>query len=164
MSSKRSTALLVSLAAGAAILAGCGSSTLSKQERAGLNEQAVTLQTELATSGEQASKCATEDKIKKGGLEGVGNCLGKALDKSSAVVTQTSDFVKKLAGNASGDCKSKLNDFAGALDETAGTLGNASELAKQGQIQKIEKELQGLTQEQVDSQVAARDADKACGG
>ena len=154
----------LTLAVAAVVVAGCGSSTLNQQERAGLNEQAVSLQSRLAKAGDQATACATEEKIKKEGLKGIGECLGKALDRSATQVAEVSGYVKKLAGDASGDCQSKLNDFAGALNQTANTLSEASALAKKGEIDKIDKELQGVSQDQVDVQVAGRDADKACGG
>lgn len=154
----------LALVACAALVAGCGSSTLSEQERAGLREQAVNLQTQLEKAGEQATSCATEEKIKKEGLKGIGECLGKALDKSSSQVLTVSAYVKKLADSASGDCQDKLNNFSDALGNTANTLSDASALAKKGEIDKIDKELQGVSQDQVDVQVAGRDADKACGG
>ena len=152
------------LIASVAAFAGCGSSTLSEQARAGLREQAVNLQTQLEKAGEQATACATEQKIKKEGLKGIGECLGAALDKSSKQELEVSAYVKKLADSASGDCQDKLNNFSDALNQTANTLGDASALAKKGEIDKIDKELQGVSQDQVDVQVAGRDADKACGG
>ena len=164
MDISRKAFLPVLLVATTAALVGCGSSTLNDQEREGLTRQAVTLQDKLSKAGDKATACATEDKIKKEGLKGIGECLGNALDTSSQEVKDVSDYVKKLAGDASGDCQSKLNDFAGALDQTANTLSDASALAKKGELDKIDKELQGISQDQVDVQVAGRDADKACGG
>ncbi|MBU6337761.1 MAG: hypothetical protein KGR19_08120 [Acidobacteria bacterium] len=164
MDISRKAFLPVLLVAATAALVGCGSSTLNDQEREGLTRQAVTLQDQLAKAGDKATACATPEKIKKEGAQGVGTCLGNALDSSSQQVTKVSDYVKELAGNASGDCQSKLEDFAGALDGTANTLGDASAIAKKGEIDKIGKELQGISENQVDVQVAGREADKACGG
>lgn len=153
------------MAVGTALsLGACGSSTLSEEQLTGLQKRAATLQVKLQEAGQKADACATDTKAKTEGAKGIGACLGTALTTSAKEIDGIDTYVKDLAGSASGDCKDKLNALSDALGQTTDGLQNAAATANKGDLEGISEDLKQVTTDQVDVQVAGRDADKACGG
>ncbi|MBU3675437.1 MAG: hypothetical protein FGM34_10400 [Solirubrobacteraceae bacterium] len=164
MTFSRRVFLPILVVAGTAAIAGCGSSTLSEDQLTELEKRAASLQVKVQEAGDKADACATDNKAKTEGAKGIGKCLGTALTTASTQIDDINDYVKELAGSASGDCKDKLNGLSDALGQTSGSLGDAAATANKGDLEGITKELQSVSTDQVDVTVAGREADKACGG
>ena len=164
MTLRRSAILLVSLTAAAAVVAGCGSSKLSEEQLAELEKRSASLQVKVQEAGEKADACATDNKAKTEGAKGIGECLGAALTTAAKEIDGINDYVKELAGSASGDCKNELNGLSDALGQTSGGLQDAATTANEGDLEGISEQLRSVTTDQVEVQVAGREADKACGG
>lgn len=164
MSPKRSAALFVSLAAGGALLAGCGSSTLSQEQLTELSKRSASLEVKVQEAGDKANACATETKAKTQGAEGIGKCLGAALTTAATEIDGINDYVEELAGSTGGDCKDELNGLSDALASTSSGLQEAAATANKGDLEGISEQLRSVTSGQVEVQVAGRAADKACGG